>query len=130
MRVRLRDKRRFVVVSAACAALHNAVMIGGEFAGVHYLASCLLSYVVVVTVGYALHAAYTFGQPASIGAALRYAAAMAANYPASVVLIFLLYGLAALPMPVAAPLATALMLAWNYAASRWAILSRPLEASG
>jgi putative flippase GtrA len=111
-----------MVVGLACAGLHNAVMIGGDLAGLHYAVSSVLSYLIVVVVGFALHVRYTFGQPARFAAFWRYAVTMAANYPATLLLLFLMCDVAGLPVVVAAPAATVVMFAWNYVASRWAIL--------
>jgi len=116
---------RYVVVGLACALLHNAVMIGGDLLGIHYVVSTLISYFVVVVFGFALHCGFTFSQPSSVRVFLRYAAGMATNYPASIVLMFLFCDGAGLSVAVAAPLTTVLLFAWNYLAARWAIVRRP-----
>ena len=55
---------------------------------------------------------------------LRYASAMVMNYPLSILAMFLLVNVAGLSVPIASPLATVILMAWNYFASRWAILAR------
>jgi len=115
---------RYIFVGLICAVLHNAVMIGCDFAGIHYVVSSLISYGLVVVCGFALHCYVTFEQRPSRKSFLRYAAAMATNYPASIVLMFLFCDLAGLSVPVAAPLATILLFAWNYLTARWAIAGR------
>jgi putative flippase GtrA len=100
-------------------------MIAGDLLGVHYLASSAVSFVLVVLWGYALHARFTFQAPMSSASLIRYAVAMASNYPLSVALLFVLCDLVGLPMAVAAPVVTAILFAWNFAAARWAIASNP-----
>jgi putative flippase GtrA len=111
-------------VGAACAVLHLLVMLGGDLLGLHYVASTLASYALVVVVGYALHVRVTFAQPAAAAAFARYALAMAANYPLSLLLMFALCEGAGAPVPLAAPVATVLLAVWNYGASRWAVVGR------
>jgi len=113
---------RFVVVGLVCAGLHNAIVIAGAWAHVHYVISCAVSYVVVVGVGFALHAGYTFQQQPSLQSFLRYALSMAANYPFTLALLFLMCDVGGWPVALAAPIATVLMVGWNFLASRWAIV--------
>jgi putative flippase GtrA len=115
---------RYAAVGAACAALHVLVMLGGDRLGLHYVASTLVSYGLVVVVGYGLHVRVTFAQRASAAAFARYAVAMAANYPLSLLLMFALCDLAGAPVPLAAPVATVLLAVWNYGACRWAVVGR------
>jgi putative flippase GtrA len=114
-------KVRYLIVGGACAATYNAIMIGGDFLGLHYVVSTLVSYVVVVALGFVLHSTFTFSQTPSRPGFVRYALAMAANLPISVVLMFCLVTLGGLPVALAAPLCTVIMIAWNYGASHWAI---------
>jgi putative flippase GtrA len=116
---------RYVAVAIACALLHNAIMIGCDFVGIHYLPANVVSYVIVVLAGYGLHSRITFGQPVSLRAFLRYAAGMVTNFPVSVVLMFILCDIAGLSVPIAAPVATAILFVWNFTTSRWAIVGRP-----
>src|SRR5688500_813430 len=51
---------RFFTVGFACALLHNAIMIGGDWLGLHYAVSSLLSFVIVSAFGYRLHSRWTF----------------------------------------------------------------------
>ena len=85
----------------------------------------------VVTVGYVLHCTFTFAQTFGWHSLVRYVLVTAINIPISIALMFVLHDLARLPMIVASPALTVLLVVWNYAASRWAILRRPpdLEAA-
>jgi putative flippase GtrA len=116
--------RRYLLVGIACALLHNAVMIGCDLFGIHYLPASLASYVIVVLCGFALHSRFTFERRPSTTSLLRYAAGMAANYPASIALMFVFCDLAGQPVVIAAPLATVLLFLSNFLTSRWAIVGK------
>lgn len=116
------EKLRYTFVGATCALVHNAVMIGGHFAGWHYVVSTVASYVIVVVLGYLLHTRFTFRAAGSWAGFVKYAVPMAGNFPASLALMFVLSDLIGLPVPVAAPVATVLLFIANYAVARWAIL--------
>ena len=116
---------RFAMVGLLCAATHNAIVLAADLWHVHYVFSCVLSYVVVVMLGFALHARFTFEQPPTTAAFRRYAVSMAANYPVTLALLFLMCDVAGWPVAVAAPTATVLMVVWNFLASRWAIVRKP-----
>jgi putative flippase GtrA len=119
-----RAEPRYLAVAASCALAHNAVMIAGDLAGLHYVQSSAFSFVLVVVWGYAWHARFTFRAPASAASLMRYAVAMAGNYPLSIALMFMLCDLMGVAVVIAAPLATTILVVWNFAASRWAITSR------
>jgi putative flippase GtrA len=119
---------RYFLVGLTCALLHNAIMIGGDLAGLHYVASNCISFATVTSFGFLLHCAFTFEQRPSVKSFLRYAASMAANFPASIALMFLFCDVAGLTVPVAAPLATVVLFAWNFLASRWAIVGNPFSS--
>ena len=120
----MRAAPRYLLVGLACALLHNAVMIGGDLLGFHYVVSTLASYAIVVVCGFALHCYVTFGRRPSAKSFLRYAASMATNYPGSLVLMFLFCDVAGLAVPIAAPLATVVLFAWNFLTTRWAIAEK------
>jgi len=116
---------RFFTVGLVCAATHNAIMIGGDWAGLHYVVSSLISFVVVVALGFWLHSGWTFpdAQRSRMSFA-RYAGTMALNLPLSIALMFVFVDLAHLPVAIAAPLVTVLLAAFNLAAGRWALARR------
>ncbi len=113
---------KFAIVAGVCALLHNLIVITSDGLGIHYVLSNVVSYAACVSLGYGLHASWTYSQPASLSAFGRYAVPMLANYPASVALLFLLCDLARLPMIIAAPLATVTMFVWNFVMTRWALI--------
>lgn len=113
---------RFAAVGLACAVLHNVIMIGGDALGLHYVVSSVISFAIVVAAGFAMHSAWTFPESErsrmSFG---RYALSMSANFPLFVAGMFVLVDLAALPVPLAAPLVTLALMAFNFIATRWAL---------
>lgn len=119
-----RTPTRFALVGLLCAATHNAILLAADHWHAHYALSCAVSYVVVVMLGFALHVRYTFQRPPTAAAFWRYGVSMAANYPATVVLLFLMCDIGGWTVALAAPVATALLFLGNFLASRWAIVLR------
>jgi putative flippase GtrA len=120
-----RTPTRFAIVGFVCAAVHNAILLAADLWHIHYALSCAISYVAVVSLGFALHVRYTFQQPPTAASLWRYCLSMAANYPATLVLLFLMCDIVAWPVAIAAPTATLLLFAANFLASRWAIVRGP-----
>jgi len=113
---------RHLTVGLACALLHNAIVITGDWAGLHYVVSTLFSFAIVVVVGYWLHSGWTFPGTTRDGTSFtRYTAMASANYPVSLAGMFVLVDLAGISVPVATPVVTALMVVWNFFWSRWAL---------
>ncbi|MBU6528952.1 GtrA family protein [Methylocystis sp. MJC1] len=126
MTLRLAAERsaRYTLIGAFCAAMHNVLLIGGDYLGLHYAQMNLASFSFVTPIGYLLHSAFTFQTPKSIRAFLRYASAIAAGVPLSIgIMAFLCDGLR-LPVAIATPIATLVLFLWNYCLAHWAILGR------
>ncbi|HJT60539.1 MAG TPA: GtrA family protein [Burkholderiales bacterium] len=117
---------RYFTVGVTCALLHNAIMIGGDWLGLHYVASCFLSFAIVVVVGYRLHSGWTFrAAERSAPSFARYLLVASANLPMALAGFFLLVDLFGLPVPIASPLLTLALLAVNFVGNRWALRARP-----
>ncbi|MEL7488042.1 MAG: GtrA family protein, partial [Pseudomonadota bacterium] len=116
---------RYLAVAAFCAGLHNAIMIALDFANVYYGLSLIVSAAVLIPTGFFLQATFTFSADLTWRAFYRYAAVMIVNTPLSFVFLWALYDRLSLPMVVAAPLATIILLIWNFLASGWAVRRRP-----
>jgi putative flippase GtrA len=113
---------RFFTVGLVCALLHNAIMIGGDWIGLHYVASSFVSFAIVVAVGYLLHTGWTFPAAARGRTPFaRYALTMAANLPLSLAGMFVAVDLAGLPVSIAAPAITVVLAAFNFVAGRWSL---------
>ena len=116
---------RFFTVGLACALLHNAIMIGGDWLGLHYVASSFVSFAIVVVVGYRLHSGWTFPAAARGRTPFaRYALTMAANLPLSLVGMFVLVDLLGVAVSLAAPAVTVLLAVFNFLGGRWALRAR------
>lgn len=113
---------RFLLVGLACALLHNAVMIGGDWLGMHYVLSSVVSFAIVVVFGYLLHSGWTFSGAQRGGPSfMRYTLMASANLPLSILGMFVFVDLAGLSVPVASPLVTVLLVLFNFSGSRWAL---------
>lgn len=116
---------RALTVGLICALLHNAIVIAGDFAGLHYALSLTISFAIVVVVGYWLHSGWTFRGAKRGGSSFgRYVLVASANYPASLAGMFLLVDMMGLPVPLASPLLTVLLFAVNFLGNRWALRAR------
>ena len=120
---------RFFSVGLLCALLHNAIMIGGDRLGLHYVASSFVSFAIVVLVGYGLHSSWTFpgAQPGAMSF-VRYTLTMALNLPLSLAGMFVLVDLAGLGVPIAAPAVTVMLAAFNFVGGRWALRARRAQS--
>jgi len=114
--------RRFLTVGLACALLHNAIMIGGDRAGLHYAVSSVISFTVVVAFGYFLHSSWSFPD-AERGRVpfARYALIASANLPLSLAGMYAFVDLGGLSVPLATPLVTVLLVMFNFLGGRWAL---------
>lgn len=115
---------RYAIVAAFCLAMHNAIMIAGDWSGLTMLEAAIVSFCIMVVLGYVLLAAFVFVGARTWRGFLRYTGAMAANFPLSTGLLWLFFDLAGQPMAIAAPAATIVMVIVNFAASRWAVAGR------
>jgi putative flippase GtrA len=113
---------RALVVGFACAVLHNIIMIVGDWAGLHYAVSLVYSFVIVVVVGYLLHSGWTFrGAQRSGTSFLRYVLVASANYPASLVGMYIFVDVMGFVVPIASPIVTVLLFIVNFLGNRWAL---------
>lgn len=120
-----RHPRRYMMVGLACAVIHNAVMFGSDRLGVHYIAALVISFVILLPTGYALHSLFTFERDMAPVRFLRFAGGLLAGFPINFVLMVLLVSVLGLNVPLATLLCTGLLFIWNYVAARWAILLHP-----
>lgn len=113
---------RFIATGLVCAVLHNVIIIVGHFLGLHYLPSSVISFALVVLVGYGLHSGWTFpGARRGAGSLARYALSMSANLPLFVAGLYVLVDLLGFSVPLATPVVTVLLMAFNFIATRWAL---------
>ena len=113
---------RAFVVGLICAVVHNAIMIGGDYAGLHYALSLLISFLIVVVIGYRLHSGWTFRSAERSRASFtRYVVIASANLPSSFVGMFVFVNLIGLSVPLASPIVTVLLFGMNFMGNRWAL---------
>lgn len=115
---------RYLLVGATCAVINPIILIGLDRFGVHYVVSSLISFAVVVAVGYSLHSWFTFRVRRGPSTFALYALALAANYPAQILLLYLMVDLARLPIVIASSATTLILAGWNFFATRWALVHR------
>lgn len=114
---------RALAVGLTCALVHNAIMIIGDWIGLHYSVSLIFSFLIVVVIGYWLHSGWTFRAAAvrSRSSFGRYALIASANYPTSLAGMFVFVDLVGLSVPAASPIVTLLLFGMNFLGNRWAL---------
>ena len=119
---------RYVIVAAICAVLHNAIMIGLDRLGAHYVVCQTASAAVLLPVGYLLQGRLTFGVERSWRDFGRYSAALITNYPVAIAVLWLLCDVLELDMIWASPISMVVLFVWNYMTSAWAFARRRNQA--
>lgn len=119
-----RHSLRYVAVAGLSAVVSNAILIGGDAAGIGYTVLVLFSWFVTGTLAYVAHALFTFRQPIAAGSWLRLLAGAAFGIPVAWLLIVLFGKVLGWPMALSAPVATVVMFGYNYLNARLAILRR------
>jgi putative flippase GtrA len=114
MKQLLRRTSRYAQVGLLCALINNAIVIAMDHAGYHYAIGVITGFLVVMLVGYLLHAAYTFEVQASRTGWLRFVGANLSGFPLSMGAMFILCDGIGLSASIAMPIATVLLLFWNY----------------
>jgi putative flippase GtrA len=108
-------------VGAVCAVTANALLILGDWAGVHYAAMSVVAFVLVTPAGYVLHASITFRKPRRLTDFLRFASGVATGLPISLLMLAILCSGLRLPVSIGAPVTTVLLIVWNYCSTHLAI---------
>lgn len=121
------EPNRYVMIGAVCAAFNNLILIGGEAAGLHFVASILLTFILVLPASYFAHAFWTFDVTLSWSAFARFLLGSVSGLCLASFTIGMLCGPLSLPMILAAPLATIIMTVYNYMIARWAIAGHTLN---
>jgi putative flippase GtrA len=122
----LRRPSRYVQVGALCALLNNAIVIAMDRAGYHYVLGVTVGFIIVMLVSYLLHTTYTFETRGSAAGWLRFAGANVSGFPLSLGSMFVLCDGIGLSASFAMPIATVLLLCWNYFLAYW-LIARPSD---
>ena len=115
-------------IGAVCACISNFMVIAGSLAGIEYWNTAALAFVLVTPLGYVLQSRFTFGVELSARRFIHFAGGVAVGAAVFLALIGLLHSALAMPIWMASPLATLLIVCWNYVASCWAITSAAKES--
>lgn len=112
---------RYLSVGVICALLFNVVMIGGAILDVGYVTSFIISFFVVTSLAYALHARHTFRTQSSWLDFARFAATQLVGAGISFALLAFFCSGLGMSAKVASPLCTLCLLFWNFLATHWAL---------
>lgn len=115
---------RYTLVAGTCAVANNVLLIAGDRLGYGYVVLMAAAWLGVGTLGYLLHARFTFAIARGPASYARFMAGIAAGVPVSWLVLMLGGRVLHLPMWINAPLNTLLMFAYNYANARVAMLWR------
>ena len=115
---------RYLIVGAVCAALNNILLIGADWVGLHYSAAIALTIAITLPIAYFSHALWTFSSQISIQSFARFVAGSFSSVVVAAALVAGLRGWIGMPMLFAAPIATILMVLYNFVMTRWAVSNR------
>src|SRR5436305_1448481 len=109
-----RRTSRYAQVGLLCAVINNAIVISLDQLGYHFAVGVIVGFIVVMVVGYMLHSSYTFGVRASSSGWLRFVTANLTGFPLSMGAMYVLCDVLGFSASLAMPIATVLLLFWNY----------------
>lgn len=129
-RVLAADQLRYLVVGGTCAVVNNAVLIGGDAAGLHYAVCVLLTFVFVLPLSYVIHTRWTFRTLLSWAGFGRFVGGSFVSLVVAGAAVALYRGLLGMPMVLSGPFATVTMTLYNYVMTRWAVRERARPGVG
>ncbi len=112
------------MIGLCCAVLNNVILIGADFAGLHYVSATLLTFATTVPLAYVAHATWSFSTQLSWQSFGRFVVGSISSLFVAAAAIALFRGALNLPMIAAAPLATVAMTVYNFLMARWAVTKR------
>lgn len=112
---------RYSVIGIASVLANNIILITGAMLGVHYVASTLVCFFLIGALAYIGHANITFSANHSFSGYLRYCATQGIGLGLTLAILFVMIDLLFWPIWVAAPVVSALMFLYTFAATRWAV---------
>jgi len=122
---------RYFVVGGICAVLNSVILIGGDALGIHYIVSNTAAFAVVSTLAFVLHARRTFAVAMNWSRYWRFMVGLVSAFVISTALYALIYDALNVPMIIASPLITGIIMAYNYLAARFAMAGKaPLSRAG
>lgn len=121
---------RYLAGAGLCAVISNAILIGGDAAGLPLLAGVLLSWLGGGLAGYLWHSGVTYREPFSAAACLRFLTGALGGIPLAWAALWLTSEGLGWPMWLAAPAATVALFCYHYLNALVAIRWRRLVRSG
>lgn len=115
---------RYLGSGGLCAIANNILLIAGARAGMDTFELTLLSFVMIGTAGYFAHVLFTFRQSLAWRGYGRFMTGVALGIPIAYAVLALFRDVLGLPMLIAAPAATVILLAYNFLSARLAIMRR------
>lgn len=112
---------RYLIIGLGCAILNNAILIGADAIGAHYVTAILLTFAITLPLAYVAHAWWTFDVGVSWIAFGRFVAGSVSSLIIAGLTVGVFRGGLDMPMLYAAPLATVVMTVYNYVMARWAV---------
>lgn len=122
MTTHMKRAPRYIGVSLACVITNNALLIGLDAIGVHYVISVLISAAILIPLSFLLQAHLTFRATPDWSRFGRYSAIMLVNTPCAWAILWAIHDRGGLAMLYASPITIAILFLWNYLGSGWAIL--------
>lgn len=119
-----REQVRYLFIGGMCAVINNVVLIGGNRLGYSYVGLTVLSSFISGTIAYCLHAHYSFRMRKTWRAYVQFLCGTSVGMPLAVGTLAVLVTLLGLPMWIASPSSTVLMMVYNYGFARLTIVGR------
>ena len=115
---------RYLCVGATCASANWALMLAID--DKRYLVSSIVTFVPVSTLGFVLHATWTFRERLRWRSWIAYLAGLLPNFPVALAMLAILRDGVGVPLWLSIPMVTVAMTIANFYVARWAIVSRAL----
>lgn len=125
---RLRRPSRYAQIGLVCALLTNAVIIGMDQFGAHYLVGTAVATVTVTLLAFLLHCYHTYRVAPTLGRLAKFCAGTALGSGLAFVSMAILCDGFGLSATAAIPIATVILFFWNYLAANWALLRKTVPA--
>lgn len=121
---------RYLVVALLCAIANNIILIVGDRLGFGYIELTIATFVLTNSSAYFLHSWFTFRRRSGLANYWRFMVGGGLGVPVAIIILAILCSVWELPMMIAAPVQTVLMVIYNYLNARFAIMPSPLRLPG
>lgn len=118
---------RYLVGGALCAILNNLILIAGSYLGFGYVGLAVAGYAITGTFGYVFQSLITFRRQLRWSSYSLFMSGSLLGLIASIAILYVLCTLLSLPMWIAAPLLTGVMLIYNYISAKFSTMRRIID---